>query len=95
MSAPRFDLKTLRRELDADGIGWLPSRARAAGLLPPVVVFVRNDGWSLGAGHPAAEELAEEMWRGHWTHFARESGGWELRPMSEYDGWAMDEEEQS
>lgn len=82
-----FDLERLDREMDADGIGWAPSRARGLGLHPPVTVFVRNDDWSLGAGHPAAEELAEESYHKTWALFARESEGWRLRPFSEYDGW--------
>jgi hypothetical protein len=52
-----------------------------------VVVFVRGDGWSLGASE-RIEGSAFDTWAGLWTLFARESEGWRLRPISEYRGGA-------
>jgi len=82
-----FDIATLRRELDGDGLGHPPSMARRQGLHAPVVVFVRGDGWSLGASE-RIEGSAFDTWAGLWTLFARESEGWRLRPISEYRGGA-------
>lgn len=79
-----FDLATLNREIDIDGIGWAPARARGVGMLEPVVVFIRDDGWSLGAGHAVAERQAVDAYRSTWALFARAAEGWRLRPFSEY-----------
>ena len=81
-----FDLAQLRREIDADGIGWTPARAREAGMPPPLVVFIRDDGWSLGASGPATVRQALDAWRGSWRLFALASEGWRVRPFSEYGG---------
>jgi len=78
-----FDLAALHREVDGDGIGWDHHSARAKGLPPPVVVFVRGDGWSLGASEHL-EAIAHGTWAGSWQFFARAEDGWQLRPMSEY-----------
>lgn len=80
-----FDPSTLRREMDGYGIGWDPRIARARGLAAPVVVFVRGDGWSLGASE-MSEALAFESWALQWKLFARAAEGWRLRPISEYGG---------
>lgn len=80
---PRFALSRLDREMDKDGIGWSPARARERAMPRPVIVFQREDGWTLGAGTADAERLAYESWRGHWTLFAV-GPSWAWRPISEY-----------
>lgn len=81
----RFDPASIVREMDKDGIGWHPRRARERHMAAPVIAFVRHDGWSLGAS-AGCEAIAFDSWRGTWAHFARQSEGWRLRPIEEYKG---------
>lgn len=79
-----FDLNGLVREIDADGIGWNPRRARQRNLAPPEIVFVRDDGWSVGAFGRLAEREAWQAWGERYVSFARAADGWTLRPIEEY-----------
>ncbi len=79
-----FNPARINRELDERGVGHRPVEARRLGLPRPVVVFVRNDDWCLGAGTPDSEREAFEMWAGYWTHYARQSEGWELKRIALY-----------
>lgn len=77
------------RILCQDGSGKSPSRltpGENAELAGRFVVFVRNDGWSLGSGaHMEAE--AFRMWKAEWTAFiVRGEFGNLPRPISEYRG---------
>ena len=79
----RFDLATLDREIDAEGIGYSPSLARRRAMPPPVVVFLRRrDGWSLGATR-RRETIARLTYCHDWALFAR-APDWILRSMDEY-----------
>ena len=50
--------------------------------ISPDVVFVRGDGWVLGAPKRFAS-VAFQMWRKEWTYFAK-SPDWNLKPIVEY-----------
>ena len=50
--------------------------------ISPDIVFVRDDGWCLGAPKRFAA-VAFGMWRREWTHFARDPD-WDLKPIVEY-----------
>ena len=65
---------TLTRVLiDANGYGVAPSRTT----VKPEVIFVRTDGWSLGAPKEL-ESAAREMWKGDWVESWRlRDGRWE------------------
>lgn len=47
-----------------------PGRAKNEHNIKPVIIFVRNDGWSLGAPEEYEVE-AHAMWSDSWTHFTR------------------------
>ena len=48
----------------------------------PEIVFIRNDGWALGAPKRFAA-VAFEMWRKEWTHFAK-APDWDTKRILEY-----------
>lgn len=60
------------------------SRARRDHGIYPEVIFIRRDGWSLGATRKHEAE-AFSMWRDEWSGFIR--FGWsEPKPISVYEG---------
>lgn len=54
-----------RRVLVEGGYGELPSRAKKDYDIEPDIIFIRNDGWSLGAPDHLADN-AEKLWAGRW-----------------------------
>lgn len=61
----------VREIVDAEGLGMSPERARKrADYKPPTVVFVRNDGWTLGA-RAKFEAIARRTWAGSWVGIIR------------------------
>lgn len=55
--------------VDSEGLGVPPSRAQALYGITPDVIFLRGDGWTLGAP-TKFEHVAYTMWQREWTHFA-------------------------
>ena len=66
--------------IDGEGAAVTPARARELGV-EVSVVFVRHDGWSLGAPRDL-EDVAYRLWEREWVTFARR--GQALRPITEY-----------
>ena len=60
-----MDMRPTRVVVDRDGFGVTPARAAREYRITPEVIFVRNDGWSLGAPKEL-ENVARELWRGKW-----------------------------
>lgn len=54
-----------RRVLVEGDFAETPQRAREIYDIWPDIVFIRNDGWSLGAPNNLAD-TAEKLWAGHW-----------------------------
>jgi len=79
-----FNLSQLVREINPEGLGVAPVIARRLGLPEPLVVFIRDDGWSVGAAGDRAERVALEYWGHRYVTFARREEGWKLRPILEY-----------
>jgi hypothetical protein len=50
--------------------------------IKPVIIFLRNDGWTLAAGKNHIS-LAYRLWAGEWTHFV-EAPDTEWRPIEEF-----------
>jgi hypothetical protein len=68
--------------INADGEATTSRRARREYNIYPAIIFVRDDGWMLGA--PAnLVKVAEEMWRDEWIAVL-ERGSWDPIP---YDEW--------
>lgn len=65
-----------------EGDATTPERARSMYGVEPDVIFLRHDGWSLGAPS-RLEGTAHMIWSEYWTHFARR-GDTHFRPISEY-----------
>ena len=68
--------------VDRDGMAVNASRAKHEFCAYPDIVFVRDDGWTLGAPL-ALERVAYRLWRDYWTHFARR-GDELMSKISEY-----------
>ena len=60
--------------VNRDGKGMTPKRAREFHGITPDIVFIRDDGWSLGAPKRFAD-IAEKIWENKWK-------GVLLRPLS-------------
>ena len=68
--------------VDNEGTGVPASTAYSEFGVVPHVIFMRNDGWSLGAPIEF-EAVAYEMWDDAWTHFAYlDTGKW--LPIDQY-----------
>lgn len=68
--------------IDRNGKAAKPKRAQIEHGVEPDIIFVRKDGWSLGA--PAhLEEVAWTMWPDQMEWFSRKPFE-ELKPISEY-----------
>lgn len=61
-----------------------PERAFNLYGVEPDVIFLRHDGWSLGAPK-YLEGVAYRVWKNEWTWFARK-GDVYFTPISEYSG---------
>ena len=73
--------KPVRVVVDADGYA-LPPEAASRNLVESDIIFVRKDGWSLGAPIKF-EDIAYNMWRDEWVQFTRKGDkGW--TDISEY-----------
>ena len=66
----RFADIAARVVINAEGEAWPPLRAQEELRITPDVVFIRGDGWSLGAPVEFAS-VAEAMWKDEWTHVWR------------------------
>jgi hypothetical protein len=62
--------------IDAEGAAVSPSRTE----LKPDIVFIRDDGWTLGAPASLAT-VAYETWADYWVSFFDGSA---IRPIAEY-----------
>lgn len=69
--------------VDKDGEAWSPKTAAAVANITPEIIFIRKDGWVLGAPKQF-ERLAYQMWANEWEYF-QTSTDETPRPMSEYN----------
>lgn len=81
---PKFSGTFNRVMITLDGDAVSLDRALAMKILP-VIAFLRNDGWSLGATLET-EGVAYKAWADKWTHFFV-GGDSHWRPISEYQEW--------
>jgi hypothetical protein len=68
--------------INASGEATTSRRAREEHHIHPVIVFIRDDGWSLAAPQELID-VAEKLWSDHWI-------GVIVRPSTEailYDEW--------
>lgn len=56
----------------------VPQRAEAAKGITVDVVFIREDGWTLGAANALAG-VAEDQWSDRWIAFMRRDDGWKVQ----------------
>ena len=56
--------------VDDEGLGANSKRARFEYNIIPDIVFLRDDGWTLGAP-TQFETVAYRLWQAEWTHFVR------------------------
>lgn len=68
--------------VDSEGLGVPEGIAKDQYDITPDIIFLRNDGWTLGAP-TYLENLAYIIWKDSWTHFARK-GDEEWTEISEY-----------
>lgn len=59
--------------INEHGDGVSAKRAKEIHNIIPITIFIRNDGWSLGAAEPF-EVLAYQLWRDEWSHVLLQSG---------------------
>jgi len=57
-------------------------KAAAKHGIVPDIVFIRSDGWALGAPERLST-VAFETWRAEWTHFAQRPD-WIIKSIVEY-----------
>lgn len=68
--------------INSGGEAVPPRRAREEHGIDPTVIFIRDDGWSLGA--PADfEQVAHKLWANEWIAFVRKPEV-EAKPIREY-----------
>lgn len=76
------DVQPHRVVVDEYGTSVSPEDAKKRFGIEWRVIFIRDDGWCLGA--PLfLERVAYEMWKNAWIGFVRRSSG-KVRPISEY-----------
>jgi len=68
--------------VDIDGFAVPSKRAQNEYGIDPDIVFVRDDGWTLGAPK-SLEKIAYKMWENEWAYFATKDEK-KLRPIQEY-----------
>lgn len=74
----------MRVVINDQGEAVPPARAREMGRPPPDVIFIRNDGWSLGAT-TSLWEVAKSLWADSWDAIMlRFHHGWQIRPWKSY-----------
>lgn len=75
-------IKPTRVIVDDGGLGTTPEIAESQYGITPDIVFIRNDGWSLGAPF-GFEGIAYRMWSDSWTRFCHR-GDTQFTPISKY-----------
>jgi len=65
---------------EGEALPW--SKARQLYNISPEIIFVRNDGWALGAPREL-EKTAFQLWADKWIYFARKPEV-KLIPISEH-----------
>lgn len=68
--------------INPEGEATDPIRAKRDHGITPDIVFIRDDGWTLGA-KDCHRDVAFDMWIESWTHFYRVEDG-KIRPIGEY-----------
>ena len=68
--------------INTDGDAIDSKHAREQYNLNPEVIFIRNDGWTLGAPR-GLEWIAFQQWAGEWIGFLRKPDR-EAHPMTDY-----------
>jgi len=68
--------------VDSEGLGTTPERAKNEYSITSDIMFLRGDGWTLGAP-TVFENVAYTMWQREWTHFAR-TNDTDWQPISKY-----------
>ncbi len=56
--------------VEVDGLAVTHREARDVFQVTPEIIFIRDDGWMLGAPRQF-ESVAYKMWKDSWTHFLR------------------------
>ncbi len=56
--------------VDKDGLGVSSKIAKDVCQVTSDIIFIRDDGWSLGAPKEF-EKVAFDIWKDSWTHFVR------------------------
>ncbi len=74
--------------IDKEGTALNPKRAADIGVLADII-FLRDDGYALGAPENLREE-AHFLWRDDWTQFYVMRTK-ELRPISEYNSYLAEQ----
>lgn len=72
--------------INLEGEGISPDRASKQHGITSKIIFIRNDGWSLGAPSQF-EHVAYLTWKDEWVAFIRRPGS-VVSPISEYDAKA-------
>jgi hypothetical protein len=78
IKAMNINLEAAVKRIMAHG----PDHAREQYNLNPEVIFIRNDGWTLGAPR-GLEWIAFQQWAGEWIGFLRKPDR-EAHPMTDY-----------
>lgn len=65
--------------VNEDGEAYSPQRAKTVYRIDPDIIFIREDGWSLGAP-TRFEKVAKSLWAGQWIGFLLK-GETEPRPL--------------
>jgi len=81
VSLVNLNWKPVRVIVDEDGHA-IPPEAASKMAINSDIIFVREDGWSLGAPEEF-EDIAYNMWRNDWTQFIRK-GDTDWTDIKEY-----------
>lgn len=76
------NIRTPKVVVDSEGLGTTLERALKEYNIKPDIIFIRDDGWTLGAPSQF-ERVAYRMWHDRWVAFIRKPNI-EAQPMSEY-----------
>ncbi len=80
-------VKQMRVIINADGEALRPDRAEREHGITPDIVFIRYDGWGLGA-RECDRSVAYRMSPDEWTHFFTIADR-KLRPIEEYTEYSL------
>ena len=64
------EIEVSRVMVEMDGLSVPPKQAKDVFQITPDIIFLRDDGWSLGAPL-VLEKTAYDLWKDNWTHFVR------------------------